>query len=468
MSYNNIALVYRSQGEYAKALEGHQKALGIWRAAYGERHPDVASSYNNIAVVYDSQGEYAKALEGHQKALEIRRAVYGERHPDVAESYNNIAVVYDSQGEYAKALEGFRALGIRRAVYGERHPEVAESYNNIAGVYNIQGEYAKALEGHQKALEIWHAVYGERHPNVATSYNNIVMTTDEGEYAKALEGARRCWRSACGVRRARTPTSPGATTTSRPSTPARASTPRRWRDSRRRWRSGVRCTASATPTSPQATTTSRRSTPARASTPRRWRATGSALEIRRAVYGERHPDVAESYNNIAVVYRSQGEFTSALDALDRALDALSMTADPTAALDAVRANARLRPLPLTVTVLQGHGEVRERRLGPEPVAGLRDCLRDYQDAADVLEQVRQHVLATDPSKLRLGEQSSELFPRTIAVAARLADAEGTPAARLAALAAAERGAAARLPGGAGPRPAPPSSAASTPRYETKN
>ena len=144
-----------------------------------------------------------------------------------------------------------------------------------------------------------------------------------------------------------------------------------------------------------------------------------------------------------------------------------MTADPTAALDAVRANARLRPLPLTVDVLQGHGEVRERRLGPEPVAGLRDCLRDYQDAADVLEQVRQRVLATDPSKLRLGEQAAELFPRTIAVAARLADAEGTPAARLAALAAAERGAARVFLEGLG-RAAPPSSAASTPRYETKS
>ena len=35
---------------------------------YGERHPDVAQSYHNIAGVYDSQGEYAKALEGFQKA----------------------------------------------------------------------------------------------------------------------------------------------------------------------------------------------------------------------------------------------------------------------------------------------------------------------------------------------------------------------------------------------------------------
>jgi tetratricopeptide (TPR) repeat protein len=38
----------------------------------GEYHIDTASSYNNIALVYESKGDYAKALEFHQKSLEIR------------------------------------------------------------------------------------------------------------------------------------------------------------------------------------------------------------------------------------------------------------------------------------------------------------------------------------------------------------------------------------------------------------
>ena len=84
-----------------KRLQGYLQVLEIWCVVYGERHPHVATCYNNIAVVYHSQGEYARRRRATGKALEIRRAVYGERHPDVASSYNNIAGVHDSQGEYA-------------------------------------------------------------------------------------------------------------------------------------------------------------------------------------------------------------------------------------------------------------------------------------------------------------------------------------------------------------------------------
>ena len=135
--------------------------------------------------------------------------------------------------------------------------------------------------------------------------------------------SKRRWRFGVRCTASATPTSPPATTTSRRSTATRASTPRRWRATRRRWRSGVRCTASATPTSPSATTTSRVSTAARASTPRRMGSHQKALEIRRAVYGERHPDVAQSYNNIALVYASQGEYAKALEEFQKALGDLA-------------------------------------------------------------------------------------------------------------------------------------------------
>jgi tetratricopeptide (TPR) repeat protein len=44
-----------------------------------------------------------------------------------------------------------------------------------------------------------------------------------------------------------------------------------------------------------------------------------ALERRREVYGDRHPEVAECYNSIAVVYTDQGEYAKALEGHRRAL-----------------------------------------------------------------------------------------------------------------------------------------------------
>ena len=188
-SYNDIGLVYKGLGEYAKALEYHEKSLDISLELYGESHPAVATSYNNIGSVYYSLGEYAKALEYHEKSLSILLDVYGESHPDVATSYNVIGLVYDSLGEYAKALEYYeKSLDIRLEIYGESHPAVATSYNNIGSVYYSLGEYAKALEYHEKSLDISLELYGESHPAVATSYNNIgLVYKGLGEYAKALE-----------------------------------------------------------------------------------------------------------------------------------------------------------------------------------------------------------------------------------------------------------------------------------------
>ena len=466
--YNNIGVVYDSQGEYARALESFHKALEIWRAMHGERHPDVAASYNNIAAVYDRQGEYAKALEGYRRALEIWRAVQGERHPDVATCYNNIGVALDNLGEPVRALESFRkALDINRAVYGERHPDVAMCYNNIAGVYDSQGEYARALEGYQKALDINRAVQGERHPDVATCYNNIALAYErQGEYARALEDYRKALEIRRAVYGERHPdVAIGHNNIA--GTYAGLGDYTRALESYRKaleiWRAvhGERHPDIATCYNNIAFVYSRQG-----EYPRALEGYRKALEIRRAVYGERHPDIAIGHANIASIFIRQREWTRALGALDQALDALRIAADPPPASDEPRSGLGLRPLSMTVTVLQMHGQVREQSLGPDPIVGLRACLRDYQATADLLDQVRQRVLATDPSKLLLGEQAADLFPRTIGVAARLAEAERTTAGRLAAFAAAERGAARvflESLGRAGPKSSATSAATREPR-----
>ena len=61
--------------------------------------PDIASSLNNLAVLYKSKGEYDKALPLYFEALEMRRRTLPEAHPDIASSLNNLAVLYKSNGE---------------------------------------------------------------------------------------------------------------------------------------------------------------------------------------------------------------------------------------------------------------------------------------------------------------------------------------------------------------------------------
>ena len=71
-SYNNIGLVYNTQGKYEEALEYYQKSLDIEIRVVGGDHPDVATSFNNIGEVYWMKGDQENALVQHQKARRFR------------------------------------------------------------------------------------------------------------------------------------------------------------------------------------------------------------------------------------------------------------------------------------------------------------------------------------------------------------------------------------------------------------
>ena len=187
-TYNDMAGVFYEQGEYEKALVYYEKALAIRERVLGPEHPSTATTYNSMAGVFREQGEYGKALEYYGKAFSISEQELGPEHPDMATMYNNMAGMFYEQSEYERALEYYRkALAIRERALGPEHPLTAATYNNMASVFYEQGEYEKALEYHGKALAISERVLGPEHPSTATTYNNMAgVFRTQGEYEKAL------------------------------------------------------------------------------------------------------------------------------------------------------------------------------------------------------------------------------------------------------------------------------------------
>ena len=189
ITYNNIAGVYKNQGNYVLALEWYFKALNIREKVLRSDHPATAETYNNIATVYINQGDYVLALEWYIKALIIFKEEYGLEHPNIAIASNNIAMVYFKQGDYVLALEWFnRAKVIFEKVCGLNHHFTATAYNNIGLIYNIQDNYLDALEWFEKALAMRKNIFDWDHPDIAMSYNNIASVYDsQGDYEKALK-----------------------------------------------------------------------------------------------------------------------------------------------------------------------------------------------------------------------------------------------------------------------------------------
>jgi tetratricopeptide (TPR) repeat protein len=66
---------------------------------YGERSPYTATSYNNIGSVYKSLGEYEKALEYYNKAKKILLNFVDENHPNIQIMNDNIESVKNKMKE---------------------------------------------------------------------------------------------------------------------------------------------------------------------------------------------------------------------------------------------------------------------------------------------------------------------------------------------------------------------------------
>ncbi|MBM3273012.1 tetratricopeptide repeat protein [Candidatus Kaiserbacteria bacterium] len=131
MAWYSLGVVYRKQGETAKAIEAYQQALRI--------DPQHADAWNNLGVAYRKQGETAKAIEAYQQALRI--------DPQDADAWYNLGIAYGKQGQTAKEIEAYQeALRIV--------PQDADAWINLGIAYGKQGQTAKEIEAYQEALRI--------------------------------------------------------------------------------------------------------------------------------------------------------------------------------------------------------------------------------------------------------------------------------------------------------------------------
>jgi len=72
--------------------------LAISEKVLGTEHPSTATTYNNIALVYSYQGDYAKALEWYSRSYRIVLRVLGYSHPHARTIRSNMEYVYAKAG----------------------------------------------------------------------------------------------------------------------------------------------------------------------------------------------------------------------------------------------------------------------------------------------------------------------------------------------------------------------------------
>jgi len=149
-------------GEYRKALESIQKALGIYKEI-GDRSGE-GNTLNNIGFIYDSLGQYSKALEFYQQALAIRKQI-GD-HSSLLETLRRTGNIYFRLNQISKWIElNQKALELSRKI-GDRRSEVdalvdlGMSYHRSAAFGGSERSklLSTSLNYYQHALEIYRKI----------------------------------------------------------------------------------------------------------------------------------------------------------------------------------------------------------------------------------------------------------------------------------------------------------------------
>ena len=90
-------------GRDAEALPVAQKALETAEKKYGPSSPETSLSLNNLALIYKNQGDLEKAATLYKRSLSIAEILVSPDDPDLLVAFNNLAMTYEAMGKYAEA-----------------------------------------------------------------------------------------------------------------------------------------------------------------------------------------------------------------------------------------------------------------------------------------------------------------------------------------------------------------------------
>jgi tetratricopeptide (TPR) repeat protein len=201
-AFNDIGIVYQSQGRDDKALENFNRALGISESVGDKK--TTTQAYNNIGNLYSRQGFSATdkmvkkiklklALDNFNRGLQLTQKIAdksGEAHAYmmIGNVYYNLGIIADTEKEavsyYQKDLTfQQKSLQIKETI-GDRRG-IGDAYFSIGILYYMMDEFEKSESYLQKTLEIYREIGYKA--GIKEIYGNLcLLFEDQRDYKKAL------------------------------------------------------------------------------------------------------------------------------------------------------------------------------------------------------------------------------------------------------------------------------------------
>lgn len=124
----------------------------------------------NLALFYFNVGNYEKAKIVYLKILDE----YAVNDMDLTLIYNNLGLIYEKQHQFKDAFDNLtKSLNLRKQLFGDKHEEVSTTYNSLGNFFSGQNDLGRAMFCLQEAHKILLDIYEDTHPKLSGLYNNI-------------------------------------------------------------------------------------------------------------------------------------------------------------------------------------------------------------------------------------------------------------------------------------------------------
>ena len=134
------------QGRYFEANELLAEAVATRRRVQGDAHPEALTAMNNLAALYKKQGDFAAAQPLYRETLDGRRDMLGNRHPDTLTSLNNLATLLQAVGTL-EALQEAEVLLAEAAETASQAPMLGPDHPHTKIFAKNLDECRKKLKG---------------------------------------------------------------------------------------------------------------------------------------------------------------------------------------------------------------------------------------------------------------------------------------------------------------------------------
>ena len=151
---DNLVRLYKDAKKNAEVEALDREALAdVIKSEKGEDSKEVAHRLDVLAFFLVDEAKFDEALKDFEHIVEIRKKILDPKDPDIATSISNIAFAYFKKEDYPPAIEKEKeAIQLFEADNGTNAPGISDHYAFLATLYYRSEKYDDAIAWQNKAL----------------------------------------------------------------------------------------------------------------------------------------------------------------------------------------------------------------------------------------------------------------------------------------------------------------------------